>query len=105
VIGEGAEALEEDGDENMLDIGIIGAGRRVEHYEMAGYATAIDLAKQLGNTKVVSLLSESLGEEKAADEKLHKIAQQLLKQAPTQETSKKMSASAISSHRGITRAT
>lgn len=93
VIEEGAEALEEDGNENVLDLGIIGAGSRVEHYEMAGYTTAINLAKQMGNAKVASLLSESLAEEEAADQKLRKIAQQLLKQAPTQESLKKMSAS------------
>jgi ferritin-like metal-binding protein YciE len=92
VIEEGAEALEEDGDENVLDLGIIGAGGRVEHYEMAGYTTAINLAKQLGNAKVVSLLSENLKEEQAADEKLLKIAQQILKQAPVSENTKKMSA-------------
>jgi ferritin-like metal-binding protein YciE len=98
VIEEGAEALEEDGDENVLDLGIIGAGSRVEHYEMAGYTTAINLAKQLGNSEIVSLLSKTLSEEQAADEKLRKIGQQLLKQAPVkkdaQENSKKkMSAS------------
>ena len=96
VIEEGAEALDEDGNENVLDLGIIGAGSRVEHYEMAGYTTAINLARQLGNTKVVSLLSQTLNEEEAADEKLRKIGQQLLKQAPldkdAQENSKKMSA-------------
>jgi ferritin-like metal-binding protein YciE len=97
VIEEGAEALEEDGDENVLDLGIIGAGSRVEHYEMAGYTTAINLAKQLGNSEVASLLSDSLNEEEAADEKLRKIGQQLLRQAPVdatnQENRKKMSAS------------
>jgi ferritin-like metal-binding protein YciE len=82
VFEEGAEALEEKGDEDVLDLGIIGAGSRVEHYEMAGYTTAINLAKQLGNTKVVSLLRQSLSEEQAADEKLRKIEQQILKQAP-----------------------
>lgn len=92
VIEEGAEALEEEGDENVLDLGIIGAGGRVEHYEMAGYTTAINLARQLGNAKVVSLLTENLKEEQAADEKLLKIAQQLLKQAPTSENTKKLSA-------------
>ena len=35
-IKEGAEALEETGDENVLDLGLIGVGTRVEHYEMAG---------------------------------------------------------------------
>ena len=97
VIEEGAEVLEEDGDENVLDLGIIGAGSRVEHYEMAGYTTAINLAKQLGNSEVASLLSDSLNEEEAADEKLPKIGQQLLRQAPVnatnQENRKKMSAS------------
>jgi ferritin-like metal-binding protein YciE len=97
VIQEGAEVLEEDGDENVLDLGIIGAGSRVEHYEMAGYTTAINLAKQLGNSEVASLLSDSLNEEEAADEKLRKIGQQLLRQAPVnatnQENRKKMSAS------------
>jgi ferritin-like metal-binding protein YciE len=82
VIEEGAEALEEKGDENVLDLGIIGAGSRVEHYEIAGYTTAINLAKQLGNTKVASLLSQSLSEEQAADETLRKIGQHILKQAP-----------------------
>jgi ferritin-like metal-binding protein YciE len=41
VIQEGAEALEEEGDETILDLRIIGAGSRVEHYEMAGYITAV----------------------------------------------------------------
>src|SRR3984885_3311149 len=36
-IEEGAEALEEDGEDSVLDLGLIGAGSRVEHYEMAGY--------------------------------------------------------------------
>jgi ferritin-like metal-binding protein YciE len=96
VIEEGAEALEEEGDENVLDLGIIGAGSRVEHYEMAGYTTAINLARQLGQDKVVTLLSQSLSEEEAADEKLRKIGQQLLKQAPIDKATqapKKMSAS------------
>src|ERR1700693_1871361 len=82
VIEEGAEALEEEGDENVPDLGIIGAGSRVEHYEMAGYTTAINLAKQLGQDKVVTLLRDLLNEEEAADEKLRKIGEQLLRQAP-----------------------
>jgi ferritin-like metal-binding protein YciE len=69
-----------------------GVGSRVEHYEMAGYTSAISLAKQLGNSDVVSLLSESLKEEQAADEKLRKIGQQILQQAPTDVAVKKLSA-------------
>ena len=46
VIKEGAEALEEEGENLILDLGLIGAGSRVEHYEMAGYLTAISLANR-----------------------------------------------------------
>jgi ferritin-like metal-binding protein YciE len=85
VIKEGGEALEEEGDENVLDLGIIGAGSRVEHYEMAGYMTAIVLAKRLGQNEVVTLLNENLAEEQAAEEKLRSIAQTIIKTAPTEE--------------------
>jgi ferritin-like metal-binding protein YciE len=81
-IKEGAEALSEDGDETVLDLGIIGAGSRVEHYEMAGYLTAISLAEQIGEKQVVSLLKKSLSEEQAAEDKLRKIAANLLSGAP-----------------------
>jgi ferritin-like metal-binding protein YciE len=87
VIAEGAEALDEDGDEHVLDLGIIGAGSRVEHYEMAWYTTAINLAKQLGEDEVVELLSANLKEEEAADEKLRSIGEEILAQAPTEEGS------------------
>jgi ferritin-like metal-binding protein YciE len=83
-IKEGAEALGEDGDETVLDLGIIGAGSRVEHYEMAGYLTAISLAEQIGAKQVVALLKQSLGEEQGAEDKLRKIASNLLSSAPKQ---------------------
>jgi ferritin-like metal-binding protein YciE len=85
VIEEGSEALGEDGNENVLDLGIIGAGSRVEHYEIAGYTTAILLAIQLGENEVAGLLKESLKEEQAAENKLRSIAQIIVKSAPTTE--------------------
>jgi ferritin-like metal-binding protein YciE len=79
VIKEGAEALEEEGNETVLDLGIIGAGSRVEHYEMAGYLTAISLAERVGAKEVASLLQKSLAEEQAAEQTLRKIASGLIK--------------------------
>lgn len=81
VIKEGAEALAEDGDETVLDLGIIGAGSRVEHYEMAGYLTAISLAQKIGASEVVNLLQQSLKEEQTAEQTLRKIASGLIKTA------------------------
>jgi ferritin-like metal-binding protein YciE len=85
LIEEGNEALDEDGDENVLDLGIAGAASRVEHYEMAGYMAAIALAEQIGQTQVVKLLNESLKEEQAADAKVRSIAQTIGKSAPAEE--------------------
>jgi ferritin-like metal-binding protein YciE len=82
-IEEGAEALDEEGDETILDLGIIGAGSRVEHYEMAGYMTAIALAERINASEVVTLLGQSLAEEQGAEQKLRKIAGSLMKSAAT----------------------
>jgi ferritin-like metal-binding protein YciE len=84
-IKEGGESLAEKGDERILDLGLIGAGTRVEHYEMAGYMTAISLAQQLGKSDIVALLKSSLAEEQAADQKLRAIGAGLLKEAPAAE--------------------
>jgi ferritin-like metal-binding protein YciE len=84
VIKEGAEALDEDGDPTILDLGIIAAGSRVEHYEMAGYITAIDLARRIGASEVVGLLAETLAEEEAAEKTLRQVSSGLLKGATTE---------------------
>ncbi len=83
VIQEGAEALQEEGDETVLDLGIIGAGSRVEHYEMAGYLTAISLAGRMKAGEVVALLKQSLAEEQGAEKKLRSIGAGLIKRAAT----------------------
>lgn len=57
-----------------LDANLIAAGQHVEHFEMAGYGTAIEWAKLLGLQNAESLLEETLSEEKAADEKLNELA-------------------------------
>jgi ferritin-like metal-binding protein YciE len=84
-IKDGAEALSDDEDENVLDLGLIGAGSRVEHYEMAGYLMAISLPERIGEKQVVSLLKQSLAEEIGAEDKLRKIAVSLIKNAPTED--------------------
>jgi ferritin-like metal-binding protein YciE len=85
LIEEGSEILSEDGQENVQDLGIIGAGSRVEHYEIASYMTAIALAKQVEAKEVVQLLEETLEEEQTAAKKLRGIAQSIIKSAPAEQ--------------------
>lgn len=49
----------------MLEAFDLGSSLRVEHYEIAGYRSAIAVATALGEREVVGLLSESLREEEA----------------------------------------
>ena len=54
---------------------LIGAAQRVEHYEIAGYGTARAMAEVLGESQHVTLLTDTLEEEKETDEKLTELAQ------------------------------
>lgn len=75
LIAEAEDYLGGDGNRDVLDAGIITAAQRFEHYEISAYGSAISFARQLNQNEVVSLLQESLDEEKAADEKLTSIAE------------------------------
>jgi len=75
LIEEGGELISEDAEDSVRDAGLIGAAQRVEHYEIAGYGTARALARCLGHDDAADLLSETLDEEKATDEKLTELAE------------------------------
>ena len=80
LIEEGEEVMKEGEkkDESTADLALIGAAQRVEHYEIAGYTTARNLAQQLHQTAIVQLLSKSLGEEENADQLLNQVARPLM---------------------------
>ena len=78
VIEEGADALEKNETGASFDSGLIGAALRTEHYEIAGYQTAIAMAMTLGMLEVVSLLKANLKEETAAAEKIGAAAHGIL---------------------------
>jgi ferritin-like metal-binding protein YciE len=81
LVKEGSETMKEDYADALKDVAIIGAAQRVEHYEMAGYGTVRALAKLLGETDHVSLLEQTLEEEKQADQKLNQLSQEINPQA------------------------
>jgi ferritin-like metal-binding protein YciE len=86
VLEEGTEVVEEtEKGSSVRDAGLITAAQRVEHYEMAGYGGVIAYAKLLGLNDAVSLLQETLEEEKAADQKLTKLSQTINKQAQQEQ--------------------
>lgn len=79
LIEEGDEHAGEDYDDDGLrDAAIIGSAQRVEHYEIAAYGTAIAHARLLELDDVVSVLEETLEEEKSADIKLTEVAESVV---------------------------
>jgi Mn-containing catalase len=80
LVEEGEEVMS-DGkrkDDAPADLALIGAAQRVEHYEIAAYTTARNLALQLRQPVIVQLLTMSLGEEQNAGQLLDQVAQPLM---------------------------
>lgn len=77
LVEEGKEIMEEDAEPALLDLALIGAAQKVEHYEIAGYGTARTLAELAGEEDVAEILQETLDEEGETDKLLTQIAMEL----------------------------
>ncbi len=85
LIKEGQETIDEPATPEMKDVMLIGAARRVEHYEIAAYTGACDLARILGLTDILKSLGETLSEEVGTDGKLAKAVPPALATAHASE--------------------
>jgi len=76
IVDEGEEIIDET-EENTAqrDVGLIFAGQKTEHYEIATYGGLVQLARTLGFTDAAEILSVTLAEEKKADNLLTRIAE------------------------------
>jgi ferritin-like metal-binding protein YciE len=75
IIEEAEEIMGDSKDTEVLDAAALAAAQAVEHYEIARYGTLIAWARQLGRADCAAVLEPTLGEEKAADQKLTAIAE------------------------------
>jgi ferritin-like metal-binding protein YciE len=74
IIEEGRSIMEENLDDMTMDASLIAAAQCAEHYEIAVYGSLVAWARAMGHTEAAGLLERTLGEEKAADEKLTSLA-------------------------------
>jgi ferritin-like metal-binding protein YciE len=74
ILVEGEKASAMKGDDLLCDLAIISACQRVEHYEIAGYGSALDLANAFGYDEVAGLLQSTLDEEYEASDLLDELA-------------------------------
>ncbi len=66
------------GDDAVRDAGLIAAAQKVEHFEISSYGSARAHAEILADDRAARLLSETLFEEKEADERLTELADSLI---------------------------
>ena len=74
IIEEADDVVSEADNQAVMDAALIAAAQAVEHYEMTRYGSLIAWAQQLGRNDCAEVLAKNLEEEKAADQKLTKIA-------------------------------
>ena len=74
LVKEGSEAINDPATPEARDLMLIAAAQRVEHYEIAGYSCALNLARALGLNHAVETLSTTLTEEKVTEERLTQSA-------------------------------
>ena len=86
LVEEGSEILQQDGDESVLDAGIIVAAQKVEHYEIAGYGSVRTFAHLLGQNKAAELLQTTLDEESETNEILNKLAEGIVNPEAVMDT-------------------
>ena len=78
LIEEGSEMLHKEGDESVIDAGIIVAAQKVEHYEIASYGSVRTFAQLLGRDKAAELLQTTLEEESETNELLNKLGEDIV---------------------------
>jgi ferritin-like metal-binding protein YciE len=86
LIEEGAEILKEDGEDSVLDAGMIVAAQKVEHYEIAGYGSVRTFANLLGKDEEAKLLQSTLDEESETNEILNGLAESIVNPEAVSET-------------------
>ena len=70
LIAEAKDVLATEAHPAVLDLALIGAVQRIEHYEIVGYEAVRTYAKRLGLKEATALLAQTLEEEEEAEERL-----------------------------------
>lgn len=75
ILSEAKGVIGDTDETEVRDAAMVASAQAVEHYEMTRYGSLIAFAQQLNRQDCAKVLGETLAEERAADEKLTRIAQ------------------------------
>jgi len=80
LLEEVRQILEENVAASVMDVALIAAAQKTEHYEIAVYGTVCTYAEMLGYDQVHELLGQNLDEEEMTDQKLAALAETTIQQ-------------------------
>lgn len=87
LIEEAMELVTKEDKSVFRDAALIAVAQSIEHYEIAGYGSAMAYAKLLGANQVLQILKETLEEEKDSDRGLTDLAEsQINPEAKSEDT-------------------
>jgi ferritin-like metal-binding protein YciE len=75
LIKEAEKLIEEDAEDAIRDAGLIAAAQRMEHYEISAYGSVRTFADTLGFDEFAWMLTETLEDEREADQRLSSLAE------------------------------
>ena len=73
LVEEAQHEMEDKAKGPVLDLTIVASFQQIEHYEIAAYGTMVELTAALQQDEISKLLSQTLTEEKAQDERLTEV--------------------------------
>ncbi len=85
LVREAEEHLQEDLDPEFRDAALVGAEQKAEHYEMAAYRGALEIADLLNAKHASRLLKQNLAEEERMSRKLMQLSARWVKKTAREE--------------------
>jgi ferritin-like metal-binding protein YciE len=80
LLEEASQLLGEGVHSPVMDVALIAAAQKIEHYEIAAYGAVCTYAEMLGYDQAHELLGQSLDEEETTDQKLTALAESAMLQ-------------------------
>lgn len=77
LLSESEDRMGDGGDPHVVDAALLATARRIEHWEISSYSTALILAQRLELDKIPALLAQTLEEQQAMDASLADLAREM----------------------------
>ena len=72
--------MQQNPSQEATDAFCLGLAMKLDHYEIASYMGLAEMARQMGQTQVVSLLEDNLNDERSSAQRIQQVSRQVVSQ-------------------------